>query len=164
MPRLILPTVALALALSTPADATEKVTEHDHFELWNNCLPTRLLVEDLHKGAAAIGLTKEDITVAARSRLRAARLYSADRKKTVGSFLLAQVSVVGAAFSSELLYFKRVVDLATIVEFPTVTWSVGSTGTHGENSEHVLSSVSRHMDRFIDEYLRVNAAACRKSK
>ena len=37
----------------------------------------------------------------------------------------------------------------------------GSTGTHGDNASYILSSASQHVDKFIDEYLRVSADACR---
>ena len=33
-------------------------------------------------------------------------------------------------------------------------------GTHGKDLGYILSSVSQIADRFIDEYLRVNADAC----
>ena len=42
----------------------------------------------------------------------------------------------------------------------TARWESGSTGTRASNPSYVLSSVARHTDKFIDEYLRVNANAC----
>jgi len=160
MPRLILPTVALALVLAAPSGAAEKVTDSDRFKLWNSCRPMHLTVEDLHKDAAGIGLTREAVIVAARSRLRAARLY---RAAPGTPFLSISVNVVGAAFGALVEYNKWMTDRASGVSRGGPAWSTASTGTHGGNAPYILSSVSRHMDKFIDEYLRVNAAACQKS-
>ena len=46
-----------------------------------------------------------------------------------------------------------------------IVWLSGSTGVYGAaaGSGFILSSVSHHTDKFIDEYLRVNADACRNS-
>ena len=41
-----------------------------------------------------------------------------------------------------------------------VTWQSGSTGTHGTDSSFILSNVSRHLDKFLAEYLRVNEEDC----
>ena len=159
MPRLILPTVVLALILAAPSGAAEKVTDADRFKLWDRCRPMHLVVENLPDDATEIGLTKKAITVAARSRLRAARLYTAARGTP---FLFISVNVVGAAFNVSLEYSKWMTDRASGVSRGATAWITGSTGTHGGNAPYILSSVSRHMDKFIDEYLRVNADACRK--
>lgn len=163
MPRLISLAVALALVLAAPASSAEKVTSFDRFRLWNGCKPMRLVVETLHKDAIAIGLTEKDLTAAARSRLRAARLFSADGKGTAWSYLYVNVNVLKAAFGIDIEYKKNVRDLATAVELTTKTWGHGMTGQHGRDSNYVLSWLSRLTDTFIDEYLRVNAGACRKS-
>ena len=110
--------------------------------------------------ATDIGLTEEAIEVAVRSRLRAARLYSEDRAETAWSYLYVNVNVVGPAFSTDIHYKKIVIDRATMLEQLASTWDVGSTGTHGRNSNYILSGVEQKTDRFIDEYLRVNAEAC----
>ena len=159
MPRLILPIVALALVLAAPSGAVEKVSQADRFELWNDCLPMHLVVEGLRKDAADIGLTEEAITVAVRSRLRAARLYRADAGVP---FLSVTVNVVGSAFAVLVDYHKWLKDGASSISRGATTWQRGSTGTHGRNASYILSSVSRKIDKFIDEYLRVNADACRK--
>ena len=162
MPRLILPAVALALALAAPASAAENVTELDRFKLWNSCKPMRLVVERLDRDATAIGLTRRDLTVAARSRLRAARLYSTDYERAAWSRLYINVTVVETAFSIAIGYGKNVLDLATADVGNADTWDHGATGTHRRNSSYILSGLSRLIDTFIDEYLRVNRDACQK--
>ena len=54
----------------------------DKFMLWSECKPIPLTVEDLGLGddAEKIGLSKEAIETAIRSRMRAARIYSENTK------------------------------------------------------------------------------------
>ena len=183
MPRLILPTVALALVLAAPSGAAEKVTWYDRFSLWSGCSPVLPIVFNSSKEAGKIGLRTEDIETVVRSRLRGARLYDSGppvseprwlgwkmRRGRYGDPTLSvSIAVVGFAFDVEVA-FRRSVKLhgtaleeSGLLDAPATTWRSGSIGTHGRDASYVLSSVSLHMDKFIDEYLRVNADACRKS-
>ena len=146
---------AASLALSVLAWA-ENVTWRDRFELWNNCEPMQLVVENLRKDAFDIGLTEEAITIAVRSRLRAARLYDSSAL----SYLYVNVGVVGLAYSVFVEYNKLMMDVASGEEGLVSSWLRGSTGTHGRDAGYILSAISRHTDEFIDEYLRVNDDAC----
>ena len=133
-----------------------EVSDDDRFQLWNGCLPMELLVvvEGLPQDAA--GLTKEEITVAVRSRLRAAQLYGAHPLET---FLYVKVQVARYIYSIDFYLVKWARDIFEN-EGPAPTWTVGSIGTHGKNPSLILLHASRHTDSFIDEYLRVNADAC----
>ncbi len=71
------------------------------------------------------------------------------------------VAVVGSALYVAVTYSKWVKDEASGISSGTDTWRRGATGTHGRDESYILSSVSRKVDEFIDEYLRVNADACR---
>ena len=157
MTRRILPLAAAALFLAAPASA-EEVSDHDRFMLWSACKPLRLVVESLDQDAADIGLAKDAIETAVRSRLRGARLYDAGGFE----FLYVNVAVVGQAYSMRIAYHKLVLDFASEQIYPTETWHTGSVGTHGGDAGYVLSSVSRGVDEFIDEYLRVNAGSCER--
>ena len=170
MRRLTLPTVALSLMLAAPSGAADIETEIDRFQLWHACQSVGLVVEQLPDDAGKIGLRRPDIETAVRSRLRGARIYN-DRSSS--PYLYVNVNVVGAAFSVGF-YFKRWVTVSVAFWLkpkgmdgpagPAATWNVGSAGTHGDAAGYVLSAVARHTDKFIDEYLRVNAGACRKAK
>ena len=160
MPRPTLPAAALVLALATPSGAAEKVTELDRFRLWHECLPMDLVVEGLQKDADT-ELTEEAITVAVRSRLRAARLYKAD---ALFSYLYVNVNVVPPAFSISIEFQKWLKDAVSGEEGFAATWRFGGTGTYRKGSGYILSGISQYADRFIDEYLRVNASACGTSK
>ena len=162
MRHLTLPTVALALVLAAPAGAVEKVTELDRFELWYGCQPVFLVVEGLPDSAKAIGLSTSRIETAVRSRLRSARIYSAERPWP-RPYLYVNVNVLGAAFGHRLELNKWVKDEASGEEGRAATWRRGGIGTHGESASFVLSTIGEFTDLFIDEYLRVNADACRNS-
>ena len=162
MSRLILPTVALALMLASGARASEEITARDRFKLWNDCRKMGLVIEDLPKSATDIGLTREMITVAARSRLRAAHLYRADALAV--PFLGVTVHVVGTAFYVSTEYGKLMTDSASGTLWGATTWRTETLGTHGRDASFIRSIVAEKTEKFIDEYLRVNADACRKSK
>lgn len=66
--------LAAALALSVGA-AHALISDLDRFELFNNCGPVSVSIEDLAPDAAKIGLTKDSLQAAVESRLRIARLY-----------------------------------------------------------------------------------------
>lgn len=155
MTRRIVPLAAVALFLAAPASA-EEVSDIDRFRLWSACQPMHLVVGSLHQDAADIGLAKDAIETAVRSRLRGARLYDNGGLE----FLAANVTVGRQAFSVLIGYYKGVTDLASGQIYPAETWSTGSTGTHGGDAGYVLSAVSRGADKFVDEYLRVNAESC----
>ena len=70
---------AALLITGSAAAQEDPVTTLEKFKLWNECGPMRLVVENVDDDAAAIGLSKEDIAVAVRSRLRSARIYTTDR-------------------------------------------------------------------------------------
>ena len=142
--------------LTAATASAEEVSDDDRFQLWNGCLPMELVVESLHQDAADIGLTKEEITIAVRSRLRAAQLYEAYALLT---FLYVRVDVARHIYAVDFSLVKWARDTFEN-EGSAKTWTVGSFGTHGKNPSFILSIVSQHTDRFIDEYLRVNAGAC----
>ena len=144
----------LTAAASASAD---EVSDYDRFRLWNVCRPMGLLVEGQSDDATAIGLTMEAIEVAVRSRLRAARLYSDD----AWSYLYVNMNVISSGYGTKVEYYKSVMDIATRLERRTATWVTGAVGMHGQDPNFILSSVSQYTDEFIDEYLRVNADACK---
>ena len=143
----------LACALPIPAAAQEGLVR---FKLFNECRPIGLIVEDLPSEAATINLREEDIRTLAESRLRAARLF-ADRAVP---YLYINVNVVGLAYSASVEFYKRLNDPVSGESWSAETWSSGSTGT-SRSGNYILQSLSRHVDRFLLEYLRANEDACR---
>lgn len=127
------------------------------FELFSNCQPMELFV--YVQGSEQIGLAKDSVQAAAESRLRSAQLY----ENSDGTpFLSIMIRVYRFAFSINVRYHKRVFDYQSGLSFGTVTWKRDTLGSHGGNSEFILSSVSELLDNFLEEFLRVNHEACEK--
>ena len=145
--------------LAPTGDASQQVDGLSRFALWTGCQPMGLLVEQLPDDAANTGLTRDALQAAAESRLRAARLYTSDTVRA-NSYLYVNVNVVGRAFAISLEFRKYVFDPATGGSGSATTWDTGTLGTHGGNASFVLGSVSRNLDRFLVEFLRVNESAC----
>ena len=117
-----------------------------------------ILVADLGADAKEIGLTKESIQAAVESRLRAARLYNSKKIQ----YLYVSVSVDGPVHIIVFEYNKNVLDNLSQESFPAATWQAATAGEHGHTPAVILSIISRHMDQFLVEYLRVNEKACAK--
>ena len=131
----------------------------------------RLVVESLREHAVQGGLTEESIRNAAESRLRAAGIY--DPKAT--PYLYVNVNVgrpekgsrhfplysIGVEYK-RVLFDDRVLGLGyrvldsdwgiKLYGFAT-TWDIGGAG-QGDSS-YILSNLSRLLDEFLVEYLRV---------
>ena len=157
--------------------------EKDRFKLWSDCKAMYLVVF-LQKNDVSFELTEETIKTLVRSRLRAARLFSdltfeawlkesmergtnnqstEDLPFPPNTTLGVSVHIVGQAYNVELEYLKHdVIDTITGSTSPLATWSSGVLGVHGNDPNFILSSLSKMTDTFIDEYLRINADACRK--
>ena len=149
--------IAVATASQVAAAQTE-VTARERFQLFNNCEPMYLIVEDVSDDAVDIGLTRERLQFAVESRLRSARLYTS----TPFPFLSVAVTVLGVAFNLNVQYFKQTVDVASGESYASPTWGRTSTGTHSRDPEFIVSALSGYMDQFLTEYLRVNEAACER--
>ncbi len=147
----------IALLFVIPVSQAEEVSDYGKFRLWNDCEPIDLVVERLHDDAGEIGLTEERIQTTVESRLRGARIYTEDK-----TYLYVNVAVVGRSFSIGLSLNFLVYREANsgILQGVASTWESGFTGTHGGDAGYILQSVAEHTDRFINEYLRVNAEAC----
>ena len=148
---------ALLLLPAAPGWA-EKIPAEARFELWNDCRAVDVVVESAPGGTAGIGLRERAIAAAVRGKLGAAGIYDAEGL----AYLDIHASVVGPAFHVGVEFRKWLKDPASGKEGAAATWISGSTGTHGGNSDYVLASVAEHVDGFIAQYLRVNAAACER--
>lgn len=129
------------------------------FWLGNECEPIALLVEQVGRAETRLGLTQQRIITTVRSRLRAARLYW-DR---IGPYLYVNIHVVGDAVSIRVTFNKPLSDPISGQKQIATTWNQGVLGQNN-NADDVLASLSRLIDGFIDNYLRVNEAACQRSK
>ena len=142
--------------LSTTVQAQ---TDLDFMKLWNACQPIFLVVEDTTKGSKNIGLTEQRIQTMAESRLRAARIYHKDS----GTALYINVHYLegnAGAFSLRLEFQQPVRLLRYGKTMIATTWDISVLGTAAGSAEYIMQVLSEYVDRFVNEYLRVNADSC----
>ena len=117
----------------------------------------RFLVEP-YKDAAKIGLTEDSIRNATERHLFDLYFYSLYSNARDHNFHV-NINVVGCTFCVGLRHEELVCDPDPLSRANACSWnwktpcpSYGATGTHGGNAGSVLSSISRLMGRFLDEY------------
>ena len=150
----LLPFAALLVSIAAGQDL---LSRNEGSELFNDCGPMGLVVEELSDDATDIGLTEEALWALTESRLRAARLYPTDLPGPTTAMLFVRVHVAGGAFDLSIRYNKVVIDLSG-TRSQSATWS--TTDTHDGNLQRIVLSMSQHLDEFLAEYLRVNELAC----
>ena len=128
------------------------------FMLYTACQPIYLFVEPLTDDAEDIGLSRQAIVNAAESRLRAARLYEPRPREP--RLLSVNIRVSVSTFTVILAFRKTLFDRLTQSYGLATTWETGTYGIHGRDATYILGVLSRHMDEFIVEFLRVNEPAC----
>ncbi|MDE0405060.1 MAG: hypothetical protein OXI53_07080 [Nitrospira sp.] len=119
------------------------------------------MVAEASTAGNALGLTKSDIKDAAESRLRGARLYT---NKLAAPYLRITITILKSAYSVDLRLIKAVSeDRYSQVHGFAATWIDKHTGSHSggfAGGSFILSGLSRLLERFIADYLRVNESAC----
>ena len=154
--------VAVLVAVIAPLAAAEidmsTDARLDRFQLGNVCQPINLLVESIESKDEAMGLTRQAIITAVRSRLRAARLY-AGGKGPYQYYLYVNVNTLDPAFTITVQFNKLFTDPISGEETTAITWDKRTLG-QAPDAAYILSALAQLTDLFIDEYLRVNAPAC----
>ena len=145
------------------------------FHLWTECFRLAPLLF-INQDQATEKINEEAVENAVLSRIRAANLFARPHheipywlnKKNVPSGELClhcvtsfslSVDVVGRAFSVVAKLRKWRVDPISDKAAPSTAWETGTLGQGGE--AFILESVRQTMDKFTEEYLRVNDIACR---
>ena len=171
----------LLLCVTAPvvvASESKEISDFDRFQLWNRCRPLAIRAH-LSGEATNIELTEDMVEETIKAKLQLARLYSSDLDTWDGSpiklsafkrrleiiaglhpHLVIEIQVFDPAFFAEAKFVKPVTDELSEVKSGATTWVGGTIGTHGGQSDFILSSISRTVDTFILEYLRVNDLAC----
>ena len=142
--------------------AAQEPTAAERFQLYAGCSPVLIGYVDIQDADAELGLSEGRVETLVRSRLRGARIYYSGPITTTSDVpvLTTTVYVSGQAFHIEIGMLNRVSRTSINATGIAWTWSRHITGTHGKNPSFVLGAVSEVVDIFIDEYLRVNEAAC----
>ena len=161
----VAPTVAVLTALWLPVTA-EGQLGYTSFELYTGCAPVGLLVTMAVDSVPS--LTRSDVEISARSRLRGARIFDgpvrvSDLHERRLPFLQVTIGGYGPAysFSVQLALSKPVRDTLSGASGMAITWrGIRTEGRHGGDGGYVLQSLAQRMDEFIDEYLAANERAC----
>ena len=120
-----------------------------------------LLIEDLPDGAREIGLTRNRLRTRLELRFRQAGLVPLvpSPSTAFGPYLYVQVLVINSAYTIHLSFLRRVSFLETGREYTVVSakvWWNGSLGSHGGSSEYIVADLDLLLDKFLNEYLKVN--------
>ena len=158
--------VLVALCVPVTAEGQSWQNRNPRFELYTGCAPVGLLVAMAAENVP--GLTRSAVEIAARSRLRGARIFDG----LVGSIDLRErespvlhVFITGYepinSFSIQLVLYKPVHDTVSGASGMAITWQGDVyVGHHAGNGGYVLQSHAQRMDEFIDQYLAANERAC----
>ena len=158
----LLPAIVVWVATSTLAVGDDWF---ERFQLWTQCHSVSL--EVYVQAPADLGLEGSQVATAARSRLRAARIYVNPSDvywipprlwvSVLGVPKVHNGSVVAACV--EVRFEKIFEDFYSDNNHFATTWRRSFVLSYSDAS-HIISIVSQLMDEFIDEYLKVNGAAC----
>ena len=156
--------VACAMLMLTSAAVHAAPDTGDLFDLCPPAEGMGLVVESLHEGANRGDLTEAQIRNAAESRLRAAGIYAPKAEP----YLYININVgppeKGSRhfpfYAIRVKYKRALLDHRLPWIRHATTWDIGGAG-RGDSS-NVLSGLSRYLDKFLVEYLRVrDSKACR---
>ena len=118
----IIVTTLLVTSLFEIGSASAESLGRKWFELYADCQPVHILVEELVGDEKEIGLTRKEIMTAAEARLRPARIYN---EEVALPFLDISVSVTGQVFHITLLLYKEVKDSLSGEVGSAITWIQG---------------------------------------
>ena len=114
-------------------------------------------IESLSDAAAEIGLSKNRLQTRLELRLRQAGFVPVPGGLT---YLYLRVTVTRTGGYCIELSFNRTVSFPDAgreyTVFGAAVWDTGSAGTHGGDPEYIVGWVDRTLDRFLNEYLKVN--------
>ena len=166
---ILVPVLAL---ISCPASVSAQSGD-ERFELYTGCREVRLFVGG-HLAGDGWGYPAS-LETAVRSRLRSARIYAENNADdpslpklsiihtATAMYDARETNLVGVHFTVATRLEKMVRDPAAEIEGYATTWQgIGRVGWGPEpDGNRLLRFISEATDEFIDNYLRVNAAACR---
>lgn len=152
-----------ALTLALPGmGAPNQSAAVARYQLFNHCRPVRLLVA-VDFDQPVFDDLKAHLPDLAEAKLRQHRLYAGERRGV--PLLYVDVDGYSLGFSVIVSYSKWLPDPATDTTWLAATWRLGSVGVvDAQNKALVTRAVSRQLDVFIEQYLRINGGACAGKK
>ena len=152
---------ACAMLMLTSAAVFAAPDTGDLFDLCPEDEGMRLVVESLEEDAKQGELTEEQIRNAAESRLRAAGIYDPEADPYLYINVNAGSPQIGhfPFFAVGVTYHRVLLDPRLHRFGIAATWNTGFAGQGG--SSYILSNLSRLLDKFLVDYLRVrDSKAC----
>ena len=153
--------IACAVLMLTSAAGFAAPDIGDLFKLCPSDEGMRLVVESLEEDAREGDLTEEQIRNAAESRLRAAGLYDPEADPYLYLNVITGTPQAGhfRFFAIGVTYNRVLLDSRLPWFGYAATWNTGFAGRGG--SSYILSNLSRLLDKFLVDYLRVrDSKAC----
>lgn len=136
--------------------------ERKTFRLLHNCDKVAFLIF-FSDDSNMKGLSKDRLKIVVESRLRGARLFR-EIFPAVNPMLSVSVFANERWYGVDLEFQKLLFDPHSEITQPIKTWETRTTEKNNGNAEDVVGTLSRLLDEFIVEYLRVNEKACEGKK
>lgn len=153
---LTLATVFVLMTIGTAVAKQHRSSHEEYFMFWNNCAPVGVAVYFNGERVSS----DDSLERAATSRLRSARLFRPGGGNGHLKFEFSQHLHDHVQTVLFMVRFTKLVrDNASGVQWVADTWSIRGIG-HNITEDKLLGWLSRAMDEFIDDYLRVNESAC----
>ena len=143
--------------------STNYVAARDMFDFFNSCEGMTYNVRTSGKASNDSALSESDIANAVESRLRAARIFRENAQGAKSSYFNVYVTLAGNAVSLHVGFekpgFADPYSTHRLFQFPRgmETWSKSWLVQGGYRSGDVLAQLSKYLDEFIVNYLRVNS-------
>ena len=150
----------ILLVFATPCTAEiEQPETIERFQLFANCRPIRVFVVVAMDRSTFDGLEAR-IRTAVEERMKATRLFATD-DVPIHALYVEIDGWQGYAFNITLTFKKWLFDPIVSKTWLGATWLSSGIGmTDGTNPNTIFTAVNRHMDLFLEQYMRVNQAAC----
>lgn len=155
MTRLILVSLVFIFLFGVSAGNSQEGAPAYDEQLFTRCAPLKVAI-GFSMTNTELSLTEETLSEPAETRLRRVRLFKPD----AAQFLSIDLNVVGSAFSLRIGLNSWIEDMGFGRGGNVLMWGAGATGTHGDEPQYLLDLVSRHLDEFMEKYLRVNEKPC----
>ena len=161
MRRIVVSFFALILCTSNFVLGEELSEMTYRLQLFNDCRPVGLLVEDSYSEHSKIRLSEGHLQLRAERHLSLAGLYS---REEYDSYVKFRVNVNQMTCTIVSAYFKPVFDeygnWAAVPVWNKFTYKYD--GGEDVTSSLVASTLLEAVEEFIVEYLRINEPSCKK--
>ena len=148
------------LVFATPSAAQiERPEMIEQYQLFANCRPMRVFVV-VAMDSPTFDDLEAQIRAVVEKRMKAARLFSTENVP-IHALYVEIDGWEGYAFNIKLTFKKWLFDPIVSKTWLGATWLSSGIGmTDGVSPKTVFTAVNRHMDLFLEQYLRVNRSAC----